>query len=333
MSVPQPDPFMPIRNMKTALLLVLLLLLASSATAAVAPGRITVYSTPTGALACVDAKTCDITGATFTVEGNAWHAVTITQKGYKPWTDRVFVTSDQISMVEAYLDLDANATAIQVIVRPGGGTICLDNGDCRSNVGSVAGNADALFTGVSPGFHTISVESPAGYLDTTKLVKVELGKTTDVTLQLDPFVAPTSPVSRATGTVRVYVDRTGSTVCMDNADCYLRVGGVPGPGTGTSVFNDVTADELHIVTVAADGYRPVSTQVRVGQDQIATVDVKLQPLTAATTVSTPVQTPAVTQPTTLLTPLPTRSAGPGVIPVLGVLALCGVVFLCRSGRK
>jgi hypothetical protein len=45
---------MPILDMKTALLLVLVVLLAIPATALVAPGRITVYSVPTGALACVD---------------------------------------------------------------------------------------------------------------------------------------------------------------------------------------------------------------------------------------------------------------------------------------
>jgi hypothetical protein len=72
---------MPYLNTKRALLIVLLVLLAVPAMAEVPPGRITVYSSPSGALACVDHESyCDATDATFTVEGNAWH--TVTEKGY-----------------------------------------------------------------------------------------------------------------------------------------------------------------------------------------------------------------------------------------------------------
>jgi hypothetical protein len=241
---------------KTAFLLVLLVLLVLPATAAVPPGRIIVYSTPSGATACIDAKSCDITPSTFAVEGNAWHLIVVTEKGYRDWIGTVYVTSDQASVASAYLDLEPNTTAIQVNVTPGGGTICLDNSECRENVGMVNSTGRTLFTGVSPGYHTISVTSPAGYADTMKLVQVHLGKTTEVNLTLAVFIAtPTTikPPDRATGMVRVYVDRTGSTICIDNTRCVSNVGGNPGPGTGTTFFNDVTVNVTHIVTVSADG--------------------------------------------------------------------------------
>ena len=136
---------------KTLFLIAVLLLIAMPATALVPPGRITVYSTPSGANACVDTKQCDITPATFAVDGNAWHMIVVTEKGYRDWTETVYVTSDQNSVVSAYLDQDPAATGIQVNVTPGGGSICLDNSQCRADVGTVNSTGSSLFTGVSPG--------------------------------------------------------------------------------------------------------------------------------------------------------------------------------------
>ena len=201
---------MPSEPAKTALAMVLLVFLAVPCLALAPPGRIAVYSTPTGALACIDNKVCDTTGATFTVEGNTWHKVVVKENGYLEWTENVYVTSDQTSMVTAYLDLDPAATAIRVSVNPGGGTVCLDNSQCQVNATGRTGIT--LFKGVSPGYHTISVESPSGYADARKLVQVTLGKITDVSIGLEPFVIPVTtatPATRATGTIRVYVDRTG----------------------------------------------------------------------------------------------------------------------------
>jgi hypothetical protein len=333
-------------NKKTAFLLVLLLLLVLPATAAVPPGRIIVYSTPSGANACIDNTDCDITPSTFAVEGNAWHMIVVTETGYRDWIETVYVTSDQASTVNAYLDLNPDLTAIQVNVTPGGGTVCLDNSQCRENVGTVNSTGSTLFTGVSPGYHTISVDSPAGYMNTMKLVQVNLGKTTNVNIILEaiiatPTTAPT-PIP-ATGMVRVYVDRTGSTICIDNGHCVYNVGGSPGPGTGTMVFNDVTVNKTHIVTVAADGYEPFSKVVFVGKDEIVKVDVWLQPIDTVTTVPTTTTPPVTTVPETTIVvtmipattitvlPIQTRS-GLDAVPVLGALALCGMVLLFRKNR-
>lgn len=322
---------MPSEPAKTALAIVLLILIAVPSLAQSPPGRIAVYSTPTGALACIDNKDCDTTGATFTVEGNTWHKVVVNERGYREWSEDVYVTSDQTSMVTAYLDLDPAATAIRVSVTPGGGTVCLDNIQCQANATGRTGIT--LFKGVSPGYHTISVESPSGYVDTTELVQVTLGKITDVSITLEPFVIPATtatPASPATGTIRVYVDRTGSTICIDNVDCFVNVGGSPGPGTGTTVFNEVTAGDEHVITVAAEGFRPVSAKVSVGKDQLGTVDITLQPVLTETITST--LPPSLLPTETVPQSKPTR-AGLGALPVLGALALCGAAILLRKGRR
>jgi hypothetical protein len=320
---------MSILHTRTALFLVLLILLAIPVLAAVPPGRISVFSSPSGAMACLDSGSCDITSATFTVEGNTWHKVSVTAKGYQPWSQNVYVTSDQTSMVEAYLDRDPNATAVKVTITPGGGIVCLDNSDCRANVGANSTSGSTLFTGVSEGYHTVSVEAPVDYEDTTRLVKVEYGKITEVDIVMNMFIAPATPTPaapRATGSIRVYVDRTGSTVCINNGDCYVNVGGSPGQGTGTVVFSDVPAGEVQIITIAADGYMPVSTAITVGKDQIATADVSLRPAGGATTVTTP----ATVQQSTVPPTMPTARSGLDVVPVLGALALCSAVFLFRK---
>jgi hypothetical protein len=188
---------------------------------------------------------------------------------------------------------------------------------------------------VSPGYHTLSVRSPAGYEDTIKLVQVTLGKITDVSITLNPVgipvtlvtpVATAAPENWATGNIRVYVDRTGSTICIDTVDCFVNVGGTPGPGTGTTVFNEVSVDVVHTISVSADGYKPVSANVTVSEDEISTVDIKLQPLAKETTSSltlTPTQLPTESK------PQPTR-AGLDVLPVIGALALCGIIFLFQK---
>jgi len=317
---------------RTIPILVLFLLLTLPATAEVLPGRITVYSSPSGALACIDGGNCDFTTTTFTVTGNSLHTVTVREKGYRTWTENVYVTSDQTSRVDAYLDLDPDATGIRVGIRPGGATVCMDNMDCRANVGANSTSGTTFFRGVSPGYHTISVEAPADYEDTTRLVQVEQGRVSEVNIELVAFFAPvtatlTTAAARATGSIRVYIDRTGSTVCLDNTDCYVNVGGSPGPGTGTVVFSDVTANEVHIITIAADGYRPVSTGITVGKDQVATADVSLQPLgSSSTTETTSTPSPRQTVPPTM----PTARSGLDPVVVIGALGLCALLLLSRK---
>jgi len=326
--------------MKSVILITLLLLLAVHAQGDVAPGRITVTSSPPGALACIDTVYCDTTDATFAASGNAWHSVVVTNKGYVQWSEQVYVVSDQNSAVNAELQLNPSATILQVDITPGGGTVCLDNSQCNVNVGGSGRSGTTQFTGVSEGYHAITVQSPAGYQDYYTPVYVNLAKITYVTINLNPLTAPTTsitpvvtpvvtPAALGTGTVRVYVDRTGSTVCIDNADCRNNVGGAAGTDTGTTLFTNVTANYQHTISAAANGYKPYSSQVSVGKDQITTVDVSLQPLAVETTAPTP--TPATLIPATP-TPLPTR-AGLDSVPVLAAFILCGAIFYLRNDRK
>jgi hypothetical protein len=315
---------------KIVILITLLLFLVVQAQG-LEPGRITVYSEPSGAVACIDTTYCDTTASTFTVSGNTWHSVVITNKGYLPWSDYIFVTSDQTHRINAELQLNPAITVLQVDVTPGSGTVCLDTNQCHTNVGLFGSSGSTQFTGVSPGYHTIRVWGPAGFQDYYTTVYVDLAKSTYVTIDLKPLNTPVTtvtpivtPAAPTTGTVRVYVDRTGSTICIDNTNCRMNVGGTGGVGTGTMLFTNVTTNTLHSVSVTAEGYKPYSLQILVREDLINTVDVSLQPLTVATTA--PTSLPAVP------TLIPTR-AGLYAAPVLGALVLCGAIFLFRKNDR
>ena len=312
---------------KTAILITLLLLLIVQVQG-LAPGRIIVYSTPSGAVACVDTVNCDTTDAFFSVTGNTWHSVVVTNKGYLQYSDTIFVVSDHTSVVSADLQLNPAITVLQVDVTPGSGTVCLDSTQCHQNVGLFGSSGTTQFTGVSPGYHMITVWGPANYEDYYTTVYVDLAKSTYVTVNLKPLNMPVTtvtpvitPAATETGTVRVYVDHTGSTVCIDNTDCRMNVGGTAGTGTGTTLFTNVTTNTLHPISVTAAGYQPYSSLVTVRQDMINTVDVSLQPLTVAATAPAPI--PA--EPTLM----PTKS-GLNTGLVLGALVLCGAIFLFRK---
>jgi hypothetical protein len=320
---------------KTVIVITLLLLLAVPALAVVTPGRITVYSTPSGASACVDNTNCDFTTATFTAEGNAWHTVVVTLAGYQQWSDAVYVTSDQTSVVNAVLEVNPSVTGIQVYVTPGSGTVCVDNTQCHVNVGSIDTTGSTQFAGVSGGYHTVTVDSTAGYQDYSTQVYVTMGKFTTVRISLDSEIKPVTTATTvvpAVGTIRVYVDRLGSTVCLDNADCRDYVGGSAGPGTGTTLFEDVSANTRHTITVAAAGYRPYATDITVTKDLVNTVDVSLQPVATVTTPPTTATATPTTPVTTLPTPLSTK-APLDAVPLLIGLALCSAAVLFRNYRK
>jgi hypothetical protein len=292
---------MPVRTVNRALLLVLLLLLVVQAQALVQPGRITVWSSPSYAKVCIDNVRCDRTPADFPVTGDTWHTVNVTAAGYLPWSDDVFVTSGQASLVSA--DLLSPTTGVRVNVTPGGGTVCIDDSLCHAGVGLPGGSGSTQFTRVNEGYHMIKVNQTDGYRSFSMLRYVtQKGITFTITLD------PVSAEFPETGTIRVFVNLEGSTVCIDNSNCRTNVAGPYGSGTGIAEFTDLPANVPHTVRVAADGYDPWSVNVSISPDQVNTVRVSLHPLTV-----TPVLIPA----TTLPTPLPTRSfIPPGRITVV-----------------
>jgi hypothetical protein len=280
---------------KYALLFVLLMFIAMHAIA-VTPGRITVVSSPSYAKVCVDEGRCDRTPADFSVEGNSWYTVTVTAAGYQSWTRMVFVTAGQASLVSADLASNTPKDGVQVFVDPGGGTVCLDDSRCQDTTETTGGNGSTLFAGVSEGFHTVKVNNTDGFRTYT-MVRYVTAKGISFYITLDPV----SPESPETGTLRLLVDHTGSTICIDNTTCHADVKGAYGSRTGATDFSGVTAGVPHTISVVADGYDPWIANLSISPAQINTLQVVLRP---AVIKSLP--PPAVKEPA----PRPTRGELP-----------------------
>ncbi len=382
-----------------ALFIVVLLLIVVQVQAVLPAGDIVVHSTPAGAFACIDTVDCNYTTATFTASADAWHTVTVIQDGYQQWTDTVYVTSGQTSVVVADLQLNPDATVIQVYVNPGGGRVCLDTTRCDTNAGTSNGIGSTRFTGVSAGPHTISVETD-GFRTYTEQVYASIGATSTVHIDLVPLSTPTGkiqvistpdgatacvdggnclvapvtfsglnsgtyhtvvvaltgyqtytenvyvvvdqttlvranlkPATGIYGTVRVSVNRIGSTICIDGTSCHPDVGGKAGEATVTTDFTGVTADTMHTIDVSAAEFEPVSVQVTVSPDQVNVVNVTLTPI-VTTTLPTPSPTPSPTPvpPAPVPTPLQTKAGYGPFLPLVG-LTLCGAIILVRKIRK
>lgn len=213
----------------------------------------------------------------------------------------------------------AQSGEIQVYSTPADAYVCIDNAQC--------GHTPEDFFVTGDAYHTVAV-SLDGYQTWTQYVRVSAGATEVINANLAPDVSPTAlptpaPVAdTGSGTVRVYVSPAGGMVCLDVRDCEVNVGGTSQTGTGTTDFTAVKAGAVHTIDVTNDGYAPYTTQVTVLPDQVNEVDVTLQPLATETPV--PVST------TTKPTAIPTTKAGLGPVPVIGALALCGAIVLCRK---
>ena len=290
----------------------------------VSTGSIEVHSTPY-ATACIDGGNCQPTTATFDgLAGNSYHQLTISQSGYQSYYDTVWVTARQTAVVDAVLQPSQPATgSVQVFITPGGGTICIDGGQCQAGVGTASGTGSYQFSGVTAnGYHTITV-TENGYQRFITELYVQPDQLNEVTAALQPLASPT-------GNVQVYVTPGGGTVCLDGARCDANVGS--SDGTGSTQFTSVLANTQHTVTVIATGYQPYSAQVTVQPGQTGELDITLQPAAPQTILPTPQPTPPATPLPTAPAPQPTRS-GLDALPVLGALALCGAVFLLRKDRN
>jgi hypothetical protein len=283
----------------------------------VTTGSIQLYSTPLGATACVDGGDCRITPATFgDLSGNLYHLLTISSPGYQTDYENVMVIPGQTFVVNAVLQQPQPATGrVQVYITPGGGTICLDGGQCQAGVGTAAGTGSYQYGGVpADSYHTITVEED-GYEPFTTEIYVQPDQASEVNANLQPVTSPT-------GNIQVTITPGGGTVCVDGAWCDANVG--TGDAIGSTQFTSVLANTPHTITVITDGYQPYSTQASVSPGQTVEVNAVLVPVALVTT-SPPEPVPATTVPST-------TKAGLSGIVALAASGICSAAVLCRKRR-
>jgi hypothetical protein len=285
----------------------------------VSAGNIEVHSTPY-ATACVDGGDCQPTTVTFSgLAGNSYHTVTVSLNGYQTYHDTVLVTPRDTSVVDAVLQPSSPATgSIQVSITPGGGTICIDGGQCVDNVGTADGSGSHHFSGIIANtYHTVTVTA-SGYQRFITEIYVQPDQVNEATIYLQPLTSPT-------GSVQVYITPGGGTVCLDGTRCDANVGSLD--GTGSTRFAGVLANSQHTITVTTTGYLPYSSHFTVLPNQINELDISLHQL------AQPTAAPVIPAPTALPTPVPTTPIPPptkaplSAVTVILAIGLFGSVLL------
>jgi serine/threonine protein kinase len=147
---------------------------ATRAVAAVAPGQLSILSTPAGAQVSFDGSALCETPCTLTGIAPGQHMVTASKAGYVSTSRNIAMLAGANSSLS--LDLSPLSTSISVASTPSGAVILLD--------GKQTGKfTPALLNVGRPGTYTITLERP-GYLDQSSSVNVESGRSASVNLAL-----------------------------------------------------------------------------------------------------------------------------------------------------
>jgi hypothetical protein len=329
-------------------------------------GAIQVISHPSGAVVTLDGGSWQYTPATFSsVSAGTSHYLQITMSGYQPYGTSAYVTAGQTATVNAYLVPNSpqpRTGSLNVVTSPKGADIYVDGNyfaespyvvtnlapgshtlrmhkagydeylstltvnagqqtaisftftSQQKTVGSIevastpAGSAlylDGNYMGQTPyggyfdltsvleGSHTILIRQ-ADFQDYTKAVYVKGGEVVTVNAQLIPNTP--SPTPDTTGQIIVVSTPAGADLFLDNT---FR-------GITPVTLSDIPAGS-HVVMARQAGYADAAQTVTVTGGQ-----------------STPVALGLTAIPTTTKTPL-------SVIPVMGALAIIGIILAC--GRR
>lgn len=187
----------------TAILLIAII--ASIAPVAADVAYIQVSSVPSGAQACLDHYTCNVTPTTFTTTPNSYHSVTLYKDGYLSFstlsvyaggpnvTTNLLVTMASIPLQTGSLDLNANPTNAD---------IWLDN--------LYYGTTPQIIGGLSAGSHTLLLRK-AGYYDYTESFMIVAGMTSTKYPALTPYTK-----SSGYGDIQIQSYPTGAAVYVNN---------------------------------------------------------------------------------------------------------------------
>ncbi len=145
---------------------------------------IRVLSVPTGAMACLDHYTCNLTPTLFNTTPDSYHALSLYKAGYLSYTSNSVLSGPPEVITNLLITLapvPAQTGALDIRSVPSGAEIWLDN--------LYDGTTPQVIGGLSAGIHTLLLRKP-GYYDFTESFMVAAGGVTIKDLQLTPYPAP-----------------------------------------------------------------------------------------------------------------------------------------------
>ena len=181
------------------------------------------------------------------------HKVKIIQSGYDNWTDEIYVSSDEIAYVEAYL--------IQQIERTGSVAIWADQTYSDIYIDGVYSGltgSEWVWYDLSVGTHKVKIVQ-SGYDDWTSSIYVPSNEDTYVEAYLIQQI-------EQTGSVAVWSDQTYSEIYIDGA--YF------GQTGSDWIWYDVPVG-THKIEISQSGYDKWTDEIYVSSDKVAYVEAYL----------------------------------------------------------
>jgi hypothetical protein len=166
-------------------------------------GAIRVVSHPAGAIATIDGGSSQYTPTTFSsVKAGTSHTIHISMSGYQSYTTSAYVTAGQTATVDAYLSpITPTTGSLNINTVPKGADIYID--------GRFVAESPHVVTNLAPGSHTLRLHK-AGYDEYVSTVVVNAGQQKALTITLNrqyPGVGSLEVMSVPSGS-SVYLDGT-----------------------------------------------------------------------------------------------------------------------------
>jgi hypothetical protein len=229
-------------------------------------GVIQVKSNPGGADVYVDGF---YSGATATTIGNlaaGSHFIQLRLAGYYDWIDTVQVLSNQVTTIDATLEVASTEPTGSIVVSssPPGASVYIDG-----SYQGITQQANPLdLTGIMAGTHSVRFVLE-NYQDFTTTVSVRAGQTAFVNAEMLPASNPTD-----TATLQINSEPEGANVFLDNA-CA---------GITPLTLSSVKAGS-HDLLVRLQGYNDYSTTITITPGQVLQIQAGLTPIATQTGIA------------------------------------------------
>ncbi len=197
--------FLHTRSLVLTAVLVLVLICGIAPAAAQEFSYIRVTSVPSGAMACLDGYTCNLTPALFNTTPNSYHALSLYKAGYLSYTSQSVLSGAEgriTSILVTLSPVPSQTGGLDIRSSPSDADIWLDN--------LYYGTTPQVIGGLSSGIHTLVLRKP-GYYDHTESFMVPGGGITVKDLQLVSYAAPSGY-----GDIRVRSVPAGAAVYVNN---------------------------------------------------------------------------------------------------------------------
>lgn len=205
MHLPMTQRFFHARSLVLAAVLILLVICGIAPAAAENISYIRVTSVPSGAMACLDHYTCNVTPTLFPATPNSYHTLSLYKSGYLSYTSQSVLAGAEGGITNILVTLapvPSQTGGLDITSNPSDAEIWLDN--------LYYGITPQVVGGLSAGTHTLLLRKP-GYYDYTESLMIPAGGITVKNLQMTPYTVPSGY-----GDIRVRSVPAGAAVYVNN---------------------------------------------------------------------------------------------------------------------